>query len=174
MSGPGPAQCRWAHRLLAALVLVTALWTATGVASAAPSDTPAAPSSSAPAEPGQSTGADPSTAEDPASSGGDEIKWGTPKEGQLHWDQFGGNADEGPQTLDEFSTFVIGLLLTGTGVVAVITSLTICLLMAVGVRGRSEVAKRALESSIWVWAGVVLAGSFSSIGGALLLSSGIG
>lgn len=146
------------HRTVAATVLaaILALLLGVGTAAATPSTAPdpSAPASSEAAE----------------TEGGDEIKYGTPKEGQLKWEEFGGDADDAPQNLDEFSDFVIGTLLTGFGVVAVMSGMTVCLLMIVGARGRSSVAKAALESSIWLWVGLLVGGSFSSIGGILVLT----
>ncbi|ORM35514.1 hypothetical protein [Williamsia sp. 1135] len=73
----------WALCVLAALVV---LIVGGGPATATPSDTPS-PSPSAPAA---SESAAPEAGADSAESGGDEIKYGTPKEGQLNWEQFGG------------------------------------------------------------------------------------
>lgn len=150
------------HRTVAATVIaaILALLLGVGTAAASPSTAPD------PSAPASSEAADP-TAE---TEGGDEIKYGTPKEGQLKWEEFGGDADDAPQSLDEFSDFVIGTLLTGFGVVAVMSGMTVCLLMIVGARGRSSVAKAALESSIWLWVGLLVGGSFSSIGGILVLT----
>lgn len=66
---------------------------------------------------------------------------------------------------------MIGTLLTGFGIVAVMSGMTVCGLMIVGARGRSTVAKAALESSIWLWVGLFIGGSFSSIGGLLVLTN---
>ncbi|ORM35513.1 hypothetical protein [Williamsia sp. 1135] len=82
-----------------------------------------------------------------------------------------GDADDAPKNLDEFSDFVIGTLLTGFGIVAVMSGMTVCMLMIVGARGRSTVAKAALESSIWLWVGLLIGGSFSSIGGILVFAN---
>ena len=161
------ARPRRAVRALCVLAALLALRVGAGVAAATPSDTP----SPAPSAPAGSESAAPETGADSAESSGDEIKYGTPKEGQLNWEEFGGDADDAPKTLDEFSDFVIGTLLTGFGIVAVMSGMTVCGLMIVGVRGRSTVAKTALESSIWLWVGLFIGGSFSSIGGLLVLTN---
>ena len=73
---------------------------------------------------------------------------------------------------DRFSTQIVGYCLTGFGIAAVLGGMVVMGLMIVGFKGRSTVAKTALESSIWIWAACLLVGSASTIGG-LLLSAGI-
>ncbi|MBT0568622.1 hypothetical protein [Williamsia sp. CHRR-6] len=127
-----------------------------------PSTGPAAPTAPA-SPPGGST--------DP-SDGRNEIQFGTANQGQIHWEKFGGSDTTSPKNLDEFSTQIVGYALTGFGIAAVLGSLVVFGLMIVGVKGRSTIAKNALESSIWIWAGCMLVGSASTIGG-MLLTAGI-
>lgn len=137
----------------------------------------AVPSTSDPASP-PSSGAPTSDPAAPSDgSSGDEIKAGTPKEGKIHWEEFGGYDPDAsmdpdksiaPETLEEFSDLIIGYALTGFGIAAVMGGLVGCGAMIVGFRGRSQVAKVALEQSVWVYVACLIVGSFSTLGGALL------
>lgn len=170
---------RWAATAIAASATALILTApAAGLAGAdpVPAD-PSAPSSSAPAAPGASGAPGTSAAPDPSGSPGagdtssddpNGIKFGTPDMGKIHWEQFGGGDEGSAKTLDQFVTQIIGYALTGFGIAAVIGALCVCVLMIVGVKGRSSVAKTALESSIWIWVGCLIAGSFASIGGIIL------
>ena len=163
---------RWAAAAIA--VWFTACLLATPCVGVAWAD-PAAPSvpgpSTGPAPSSGATAPDPST--DPDSSGGDnEIKFGTPEQGQIHWEKFGGSQKDSARNLNQFSTQIVGYCLTGFGIAAVLGGMVVMGLMIVGFKGRSTVAKTALESSIWIWAACLLVGSASTIGG-LLLSAGI-
>ncbi|ASR05608.1 hypothetical protein [Gordonia rubripertincta] len=139
----------------------------------------AVPSASDPAPP-PSSGA-PTSDLDPAApsdgSSGDEIKAGTPKEGKIHWEEFGGYDPDAsmdpdksivPETLEEFSDLIIGYALTGFGIAAVASGLVGFGAMVIGFRGRSQVAKVALEQSVWVYLACLIVGSFSTLGGALI------
>ena len=163
---------RWAATAFA--VVFTACVLAAPCAGIAAAD-PVAPSvpgpSTGPAPSSGATAPDPSA--DPDSSGGDnEIKFGTPEQGQIHWEKFGGSEKDSARNLDQFSTQIVGYCLTGFGIAAVLGGMVVMGLMIVGFKGRSTVAKTALESSIWIWAACLLVGSASTIGG-LLLSAGI-
>lgn len=163
---------RWAAALVAAtgtaLILLAA--PTAGIASADP--TPSIPAPSIPSA-GPSAGADPSADSGTDSGGPDEIKYGTADQGQIHWERFGGSDHDSAGTLDQFAADILGYAMTGFGIAAVLGGTVVCGLMIVGVRGRSQVAKTALESSIWIWVGLLLVGSVSSICGLLLLA-GIG
>ncbi|WP_052689177.1 hypothetical protein [Williamsia herbipolensis] len=162
---------RWAATAIA--VLFTAFLLAApcvGVASADPV-VPSVPGpSTGPAPSSGAAAPDPST--DSSSDGENEIKFGTPDQGQIHWEKFGGGDKGAAKNLDEFSTQIVGYSLTGFGIAAVLGGLVVFSLMIVGFKGRSTIAKTALESSIWIWAACLLVGSASTIGG-LLLAAGI-
>ncbi len=164
---------RWAATAIAASATALILTApAAGLAGAdpVPAD-PSAPSVSAPASPPGTSAPNPSGSPGDAGTGSDDpdgIKFGTPDLGKIHWEQFGGSDEHAAKNLDDFVSQIIGYALTGFGIAAVLGALCVCVLMIVGVKGRSAVAKTALESSIWLWIGCLVAGSFASIGGIIL------
>ncbi len=159
---------------------ITTGWLGTPIASAVPADPPPSASTapSAPAAP--SAGASPSAGVDPSGSPGadgasgddpDGIKSGTPQMGKLHWEKFGGGDEGAAKNMDEFSNQLIGYALTIFGIAAVVAGLTVTMLMIGGVRGRSALAKTALESSIWIWLACLIVGSFSTLGGIVVFAA---
>nr|WP_156524272.1 hypothetical protein [Gordonia sp. LAM0048] len=151
--------------LAGAWIAVLVLFATGGSAGAVPpttpgeSSVPATSDPAAPPAPEESTGAE------------GEIKMGTPKQGEIHWEQFGGDRTEAPRDLQSFSDTMIGYALTGFGIAAVVGGLVGFAAMIVGFRGRSQVAKMALEQSIWLYLAVLIVGSFSTIGGILVASA---
>lgn len=158
-----------ARSLLAALfAAVFALAVgAAGAALADPSTTPA-PETSAPA-----TSDPPATVPESEPDFDDEleIKAGTPKMGEIQWDEFGGDDSGAAKDLPSFVEQIVGYAMTGFGIAAVVGGLCVCLLMIAGFRGRSSLAQRAAEQTIWLWVAVMLVGSVSSIAGLLLSSA---
>lgn len=153
-------------RVIAAAVIAAVLLVAgAGTGWADPSTDPSAPPASG--APTSDPAAPP--AEDSSSSGtGEEIKSGTPKQGTIHWEQFGGDRSDAPKDLESFSDMMVGYALTGFGIAAVIGGLIVCGAMIVGFRGRSQLAKLALEQSIWIYLAAMIVGSFSFLGGMLI------
>lgn len=160
----------WARLILGVVAALSAvmLLAPSGVAGADPDPT------------GQPTVTAPETSDPPAPSaapddGGPEldIKAGTPKEGKIRWDEFGGPTEDAPETLDGYASMLIGYALTIVGSMAMISGLIVLILMGVGFKGRSSVAKAALESSIWLFIGVVVVGSVSTIAGIMLAGAGL-
>ena len=136
----------------------------------------AAADPTSPSAPPSSSSAPTSNPPAPTTAPGDtsaEIPAGTPKQGTIHWEQFGSGQDDAPQDLQSFSNTIIGYALTAFGAAAVISTLCIFMMMIVGFRGRSQVAKLAAEQSVWVWVAVMIVGSFSTLGG-LLVAGGLG
>ena len=163
---------RWAAALVAATGTALILLAAPTAGIAAADPTPSIPAPSIPSA-GPSAGADPSADSGTDSGGPDEIKYGTADQGQIHWERFGGSDHDSAGTLDQFAADILGYAMTGFGIAAVLGGTVVCGLMIAGVRGRSQVAKTALESSIWIWVALLIAGSVSSIGG-IVLTAGIG
>lgn len=129
----------------------------------APTSDPAAPQTTDPAAPSPSDTSDPDL----------KIKSGTAKEGTIHWDKFGGGTKDAPQTLDEFFKLIVGWALTIFGVMVVISGLFVCMAMGLGFKGRSGLAKAALESSLYLILAVVLVGSIGTITGLMFLGAGL-
>lgn len=162
----------WARVSMWVLAGLVAVLLGAGTAGAVPES--AAPSSAAPSSSGAPT-SDPAAppADSGSGDGSTDIPAGTPRQGTVHWEQFGGGTTDAPTDLESFSNTMVGYALTGFGAAAVIGTLCVFLMMIVGFRGRSQVAKLAAEQSIWVWIAVMIVGSFSTIGG-LLVSGGLG
>lgn len=158
----------WARGALSVAMVMIAVLLGTGGGSAI-ADPPPAPESSAPAT------SDPAPPASDEQGGGAEpkIKSGTAKEGTIHWEKFGGETDGAPETLDDFSKLIVGWALTLFGIFTAISSIVVCILMAIGFKGHSSVAKAALESSVWIVLGVVLVGSISTVAGVLVIGAGL-
>jgi hypothetical protein len=77
----------------------------------------------------------------------------------VQWDQFGGDPADAPEDLDSFVDSVIGWLKTIAGAAAVIGVLIVASLMVIGIRGRSEAAKKALDGLPAVLLATTIAGS---------------
>lgn len=93
------------------------------------------------------------------SSGGSDIGITAPKTGGVRWDEFGGSADEAPEDLDSFIDSVLGWLKTIAAVAGVLGILTCASLMAIGMKGRSEAARKALEGLPVILLATVIAGA---------------
>ena len=153
-----------ARAIAAGIVAAVLLVAGAGTGWADPSTDPSAPPASG--APTSDPAAPP--AEDSTGGTGEEIKSGTPKQGTIHWEQFGGDRSDAPKDLESFSDMMVGYALTGFGIAAVVGGLIVCAAMMAGFRGRSQVARLALEQSIWLYVAAMIVGSFSSLGGMLI------
>lgn len=142
---------------VAAVVLAAGLTLAgTGVAYAQPAPAPApspAPTTEqlSPQNPGGTT------------PGVDEVPIQEPKTGGVQWDQFGGNPTDAPKDLDSFVDDILGYLRTFTLYAAAMGVLIVAGALMIGIRGRSEHSKRALETLPAVLIGTVIAGAAGTV-----------
>lgn len=83
----------------------------------------------------------------------------TPKTGGVRWEEFGGDPADAPKDMDSFITDILGWLKTIAGIAAVIGVLVVASLMVIGLRGRSEAAKKALDGLWPIVLGTIIAGS---------------
>lgn len=88
---------------------------------------------------------------------------GQPPTGGVQWDQFGGNPADAPADLDNFITDVLGWMKTLTLYFAVLGALASVAVIVIGMRGRSQVAKKGLEGLPAVLLGTVIASSTTAI-----------
>lgn len=139
-------------RLITAAVVVAMSITAFGgVADAQPPTTPGPPPTQlSPQSPG-------------GGGSGEQIPIGDAPTGGVRWDQFGGDPAGAPQNLDSFIDTTLGWLRTIAGFSGVLGLLICAALTFIGIRGRSEGAKKAMHSVPFVLAGTVLAGSATAI-----------
>ncbi|MEV6364882.1 hypothetical protein [Nocardia asteroides] len=77
----------------------------------------------------------------------------------MQWDKFGGNPAEAPEDLDSFIADSLGWMRTLALACAVGGVLITAAVLMVGIRGRSEQAKKALHSLPVVLGATVLSGS---------------
>jgi hypothetical protein len=104
------------------------------------------------------------TPQNPGGAGNTEqIPVKDPKTGGVRWDQFGGDPADAPQNLDSFIDDVLGWMRTGAGITAVLGVLVSAGLIVIGIRGRSEQAKRAMTTLPVVFGGTVLSASAATI-----------
>ncbi|WP_280402951.1 hypothetical protein [Nocardia brasiliensis] len=105
----------------------------------------------------------PSTQLSPQSPGGggsgEQIPIRDPKTGGVQWDKFGGDPANAPADLDTFINDALGWLRTLSLVCSVAGVLIIAATLTVGIRGRSEQAKKALEKFPIVLGATVMSGS---------------
>ncbi|MFD6463980.1 hypothetical protein [Streptomyces roseolus] len=81
----------------------------------------------------------------------------------MQWNKFGGDPANAPTDLDSFINDVLGWLRTLALLCAVAGVLIIASTLTVGIRGRSEQAKKALEKFPIVLAATVMSGSAYTI-----------
>lgn len=135
-------------RALWALALTATLTTAcAGVVHAQPPTTPAPPTNQQ------------LSPQSPGSGGGEQIPIRDPATGGVQWDKFGGNPAEAPEDLDAFIADSLGWMRTLALACAVGGVLITAAVLMVGIRGRSEQAKKALHSLPVVLGATVLSGS---------------
>ncbi|PXX53893.1 hypothetical protein DFR70_12614 [Nocardia tenerifensis] len=132
---------------LVVAVVVTAA-SAAGVHAQPPTTTPN------PAPPSQQL-----SPQSPGGGSGEQIPIRDPKTGGVQWDKFGGDPAEAPADLDAFITDALGWLRTLALVCAVAGMLILAAALIVGIRGRSEQAKKALEKFPLVLGATVMSGS---------------
>ncbi|AXK89967.1 hypothetical protein SAMN05421776_11327 [Nocardia farcinica] len=90
---------------------------------------------------------------------GEQIPIQDPKTGGVQWDKFGGDPANAPEDLDSFIAAALGWLRTLALACAVGGVLITAGVLMVGIRGRSEQAKKALHSLPVVLGATVLSGS---------------
>lgn len=135
---------------LSTVVITTALLAGPATAQP-PAPTPSAPTTQlSPQSPGGGGGTEQIPVRDPATGG-------------VRWDQFGGDPAEAPQDMDGFFESTLGWLRTFCAVAGVLGVLCCAFLTAIGFRGRSEAAKKALVSLPSVLLGTCMAGSAAAI-----------
>lgn len=143
----------WAFVLTATLTTVGA-----GVVHAQPPTTTPAPPTSQQLSP-QSPG---------GGGAGEQIPIRDPATGGVQWDRFGGDPAEAPVDLDSFISDSLGWMLTLALACAVGGVLITAAVLMVGIRGRSEQAKKALHSLPVVLVATVLSGSAYTVINAFL------
>ena len=79
--------------------------------------------------------------------------------GGVRWDEFGGTSDEAPQDLDSFIDTTLGWLKTLTGYAGVLGVLIVAALMVIGIKGRSEAAKKAVDGLPAVVVATIISGA---------------
>ncbi|GGK68764.1 hypothetical protein [Nocardia camponoti] len=127
-----------------------------GPATAQPPTTPAAPSGQlSPQSPG-------------GGGSGEQIPVRDPKTGGVRWDQFGGDPAGAATDLDSFIDQILGWLQTFAAYAGVLGVVICAALTVIGIRGRSDAAKKAMTSLPYVLGGTVLAGSTATILTAIL------
>ncbi|UDH01778.1 hypothetical protein [Rhodococcus opacus] len=82
-----------------------------------------------------------------------------PATGGVQWEEFGGDPADAPTDLNSFIDSTLGWLKTIALFAGVLGLLIVACLMVIGIRGRSEVAKKAMEGVFPVLLGTVFAGS---------------
>ena len=83
--------------------------------------------------------------------------------GGVGWDQFGGNPADAPADLDSFITDVLGWMKTLSLYFAVLGALACVAVIVIGIRGRSQVAKKGLEGLPAVLLAVTMASGAAAI-----------
>lgn len=140
---------------VAAVVFVAGLMlTGTGAAYAQPAPAPSASPTTEQLSPQNPGGTTP---------GVDEIPIQDPETGGVQWSQFGGNPTDAPDDLDSFVDDILGYLRTITLYAAAMGVLIAAGALMIGIRGRSEHSKRALETLPAVLIGTVMAGAAGTI-----------
>ncbi|MGW5453123.1 hypothetical protein [Nocardia sp. NPDC003979] len=137
------------NKALGAFALTAALTTVgAGAVHAQPPTTPAPPTSQqlSPQSPG-------------GGGTGEQIPLRDPATGGVRWDRFGGDPADAPEDLDSFIADSLGWLRTLALACAVGGVLISAAVLMVGIRGRSEQAKKALFSLPVVLVATVLSGS---------------
>ncbi|MBC7300097.1 MULTISPECIES: hypothetical protein [Nocardia] len=99
---------------------------------------------------------------------GEQIPIRDPTTGGVRWDRFGGDPADAPEDLDSFIADSLGWMRTLALACAVGGVLITAAVLMVGIRGRSEQAKKALHSLPVVLVATVLSGSAYTVINAFL------
>lgn len=154
--------------LVAISACTVTAWTVVGVGYAAAAS---APSSMAPVTDESSITVlaqpddDQLTPQSPGSPSGtsSEVEYTPPPTGGVRWDEFGGDPTDAPTDMRSFVNAVLGWMKTLAGIAGVLGLLTVAGLMIIGLRGRSEAARKAFDGVWPVLLGTLFAGSAYTI-----------
>lgn len=97
-----------------------------------------------------------------------ESEHQAPQTGGVRWEDFGGDPANAPDDLDSFISTTLGWLKTIAAVAGILGLITIATLMVIGLRGRSEAARKAMDGVPAVLLATILAGSAWTIVNAII------
>lgn len=97
-----------------------------------------------------------------------ESEYRAPQTGGVRWEDFGGDPADAPDDLDSFISTTLGWLKTIAAAAGLLGLIAIATLMMIGLRGRSEAARKAMDGVPAVLLATIIAGSAWTIVNAII------